>query len=83
MGASPLSPLQSTRVGSLSCGTGAELVTGQEWDGLAARAGVQGCVTAAGQDGAQVGGVTAGTLGGRVQELGMGRTWSCWGQVGT
>lgn len=27
--------------------------------------------------------MTAGTLVGRVQELGVGRRWSCWGQVGS
>lgn len=32
---------------------------------------------------AEVGGVTAGTLVGRVQELGVGRMWHCWGQVGS
>lgn len=30
-----------------------------------------------------MGGLTAGTLVGRVQELGMGRMWHCWGQVGS
>lgn len=57
---------------------------GQEWDGAGSQSrGVGVCDSSGAGQGAEVGGVTAGTLVGRVQELGMGRMWSCWGQVGS